>query len=239
MSSLTTGVPSRHTRGALEKWRGITLAIGLAAVIGGCASSAASPTAAAQASIAGATATPTPTPTSAATPTAASTPTTAPTSTPTSAPTAGSKATPPALAAGLCKASQLKLTITAWIGDPGAGITYPHVTATNVSSTACNMRGSSQAEILNAGGGVIAKASSGAAKVVSSDPVYTLAHNGTISTIIIWGNWCKAALTGSLRVAMVEPFGLGKIVSAAMSPRVPTCYDSYSGTAVSSEAWLP
>jgi hypothetical protein len=134
----------------------------------------------------------------------------------------------------------LNLEISAWIGDPGAGIVYAHLTATNVSSASCNMRGTSEAQIINSGGSVIADAGSNAAKVSSSDPVYTLAPNGTINTITQWGNWCKAAPSQNLRVAMVEPFGLGKIVAPAygVAP-VPTCYASGSGTVVSSEAWLP
>ncbi|HEX7592325.1 MAG TPA: SGNH/GDSL hydrolase family protein [Candidatus Limnocylindrales bacterium] len=54
------------------------------------------------------------------------------------------------------------------------------------------------------------------------------------------GNWCKAAPGQNLRVAMVGPFGLGRIVApaAGVAP-VPTCYASGSGTVVSSEAWMP
>jgi hypothetical protein len=126
------------------------------------------------------------------------------------------------------------------VGDPGAGTVYAHLTATNVSSASCNMRGTSEAQILNAGGSVIADAGSGAAKVSSSDPVYTLAPNGTINTITQWGNWCKAAPGQNLRVAVVEPFGLGRIVApaAGVGP-VPTCYASGSVSIVSSDAWLP
>lgn len=102
------------------------------------------------------------------------------------------------------------------------------------------MRGTSRAQILNAGGTVIADAGSGADKVTSSDPVYALAPNGVINTITQWGNWCKGAPSQNLKVAMIEPFGLGKIVSAAngVGP-VPTCYSSGTATVVSSEAWLP
>jgi hypothetical protein len=181
------------------------------------------------------------------------TPTTAPTDTPTPAltPTAApatatppvSKATPtplPPIAIGLCTGAQLKLTITSWVGDPGAGIVYAHLTATNVSSASCTMRGSSEAQILNGGGVAIASAGSAAAKVSSSDPVYSVAPNGTVNTITQWGNWCKAAPSQQIRVAMVEPFGLGRIVAAPIGVApVPTCYASSSATAVSSEAWLP
>jgi hypothetical protein len=102
------------------------------------------------------------------------------------------------------------------------------------------MRGTSEAQILNSGGSVIADAGSGQAHVSSSDPVYTLAPNGTINTITQWGNWCKSAPSQNIKVAMVEPFGLGRIVASANGAApVPTCYASGSATVVSSEAWLP
>jgi hypothetical protein len=172
------------------------------------------------------------------------TPTPAPTPTPTPTPAPAKPAvTPtslPPLAIGLCTGAQLHLAIASWVGDPGAGTVYAHLTATNVSSASCSMRGTSEAQILNGGGSLIADAGSGAAKVSSSDPVYTLAPNGTINTITQWGNWCKAAPSQNIRVAMVEPFGLGRIVApaAGVAP-VPTCYASASASVVSSEAWLP
>jgi hypothetical protein len=87
---------------------------------------------------------------------------------------------------------------------------------------------------------VIADAGSGAAQVKSGDPVYPLAPNGTINTIVQWGNWCKLAPAQNLKVAMVEPFGLGRIVAPANGlASVPTCYSSGTATMVSSEAWLP
>jgi hypothetical protein len=174
-------------------------------------------------------------------PAAAPTPTPTPTASPTPAATSKPTATPlPALAIGLCTGAQLKLQITLWVGDPGAGTVYAHLTATNVSSASCNMRGSSEAQILNSGGSVIADAGSGQAHVSSSDPVYTLAPNGTINTLTQWGNWCKSAPSQNIKVAMVEPFGLGRIVAPANGAApVPTCYASGSSTVVSSEAWLP
>jgi hypothetical protein len=206
-------------------WGGLALAVTAAIAIAGCSSSAATPTAA-----------PTATPTVAATATptvaATATPTTAPTDTPTPAPTQAQT--------GLCTGAQLKLTIALWVGDPGTGTVYAHVTATNESSASCSMRGTSEAQILNGSGVVIASAGSAAAKVSSSDPVYTVAPNGTINTITQWGNWCQSAPSQQIRVAMVEPFGLGRIVAAPIGVApVPTCYASTSATAVSSEAWLP
>jgi len=243
MSSLTSGATSGFPYRAAWPWRAIVAAVCLAAVLAGCSASAATQTPAATSSVAGVTATPTATPTPAptATPTAALTPTSAPTASPTPAATPKPTPTPlPALAIGLCTGAQLSLSITLWVGDPGAGTVYAHLTATNVSSASCNMRGTSEAQILSSGGGVIADAGSGQAHVSSSDPVYTLAPNGTINTITQWGNWCKSAPSQNIKVAMVEPFGLGRIVAPAIGVApVPTCYASGSATVVSSEAWLP
>ena len=261
MSSPTSGVIGGLPHSALGAWRCLGLSIGLATcvalVVAGCGSSAAtagtSPTvtvaAATPTGAATATATPTPTPTPmptaapTATPTPTSNPTVAPVPTKPPAPVVTPAPTPaplPALAIGLCTGAQLSLSITAWVGDPGAGTVYAHVTATNVSSASCNMRGTSRAQILDGGGSVIADAGSGAAAVSSSDPVYTLAPNGTINTIVQWGNWCGSAPAQNVKVGMVEPFGLGRIVAPALGAgSVPTCYASGSPTMVSSEAWLP
>jgi hypothetical protein len=231
--------------------RRLAAAGSLALIVVGCTSSAATP--AATATPVSATGTPivsvapgstaTATTTATATESAGATATAAPSATAMAAATATRLATPtplPPLAIGLCTSAQLKLSIAYWIGDPGAGTVYAHVTAENVSSGSCNMRGTSQAQILNAGGTVIATAPSSAAKVSGGDPVYALAPNGTINTIISWGNWCHAAPTQKVKVAMVEPFGLGRIVaSASGNAPIPTCYASGSASLVSSEAWLP
>jgi hypothetical protein len=245
MSTMRSGVTGSLAHAGAAAWRRIAVAAVVAVAVAGCSSSAITPVPAPSSTVAGETATPsvTPTPTPTPTPTATPTPTDTPTPTPTPTPTAAPKATPtplPPLAVGLCKGSQLKLGIEYWIGDPGAGTVYAHMIATNTSSTSCNMRGSSRAQILNSGNTIIADAGSSAAKVSSSDPVYTLAHNGVIRTITQWGNWCKAAPSQNIKVAMVEPFGLGTIIAPAngVAP-VPTCYASGSATVVSSEAWLP
>ena len=244
MSTMRSGATGGVARASVMAWRGFAVAICVAAAVAGCSTSAATPAAPAS-TVAAETATPSATPTPTPTPTAAptDTPTPTPTATATPAPTATPKPTPtplPALAIGLCTGAQLKLSIAYWIGDPGAGTVYAHLTAKNVSSASCNMRGKSEAQILNGSGAVIADAGSGQAHVSSSDPVYALAPNGTINTITQWGNWCKAAPSQNIKVAMVEPFGLGRIVAPAngVAP-VPTCYASGSPTVVSSEAWLP
>jgi hypothetical protein len=145
----------------------------------------------------------------------------------------------PPLAIGLCRGVQLKLVITAWIGG-GSGDSYGHVTAQNVSSASCNMRGTSEAAILDGHGKVIAAAGSSAAKVSVSDPTYTLNPGDSINTIVDWGNWCKSAPAQKVTIEMVQPFGLGAFVAKPNgNAPIPSCYTSTQRTTVSSEAWLP
>jgi Domain of unknown function (DUF4232) len=202
-------------------------------------------------SVAGATATPTESPAASptanpsavvtseptATPTATAAPTPVPTPAPTLVPTP--KVTPlPPLAIGLCTGAQLQLSLTLWEGDTGTS--YAHVTAGNVSSGTCSMRGTARAQILDGHGSVIADAGSGGAEISTGDPVYTLTPNGQINTIVQWGNWCKAPPAQQVTVAMVLPFGLGKITAKANGDGpVPTCYASNAPSSVSAEAWLP
>lgn len=241
MSGLMFGAASGLPFGAAWRCRRMAVMVCLAIAVAGCSTSAATPTVAPSATAGPSSTEVPPTPAAVSTLTAAPTPTAPPTASPTAAATPKPTPTPlPALAIGLCTGAQLSLSITLWVGDPGAGTVYAHVTATNVSSASCSMRGTSEAQILNSGGSVIADAGSGQAHVSSSDPVYTLAPNGTINTITQWGNWCKSAPSQNIKVAMVEPFGLGRIVASANGAApVPTCYASGSATVVSSEAWLP
>ena len=184
MSSLTTEATIHRSRGAL--WRGIALAIGLAAVIGGCSSAAAtsSPTAV----VAGATATPTASPTAVASPTPTDTPTPAatPAATPTPAPKATPKATPlPPLGVGLCKSSQLKLTIDYWVGSSG-NPTYPHISVKNISSASCNMRGRPRAQIIDGSGKVIVDSGNGGIEISTGDPIQALAPGGVSYNFFDW-----------------------------------------------------
>jgi hypothetical protein len=208
----------------------------IALLVAGCTSGTASPTPAATSTVAAATATPVAT----ETPSPALTP--APT--PTAAPSATANPTPvptplPPLAVGLCKSSQLKLIITSWIGD-GTADSYAHVTAINKSSASCNMRGSSEARIVDGRGYIIADAGHAAAKASSSDTLYKLTPGGKINTILDWANWCKAKPAQKVFVAMVEPFGLGGFVSDTLGDApIPFCYSKTQPTTVKSEAWLP
>ena len=258
MSSLTSEPTSRLSRGALDTWRRIAVSVCVVVAVAGCTSSAATSGASPSVTVASVTATPAPiaaatatattaTATSATatlTPTLALAPTPAPTAAPVKTPAppaATQKPTPtplPALAIGLCTGAQLSLSISSWVGDPGAGTVYAHVTATNVSSASCNMRGTSRAQILDGSGNVIADAGSGGAAVSASDPITTLAPNDSVIAIVGWGNWCTTPPAQNLKVAMIEPFGLGRSVApaAGVAP-VPTCYASGSPTVVSSQAW--
>jgi hypothetical protein len=241
---------SERSRSNVGVARLLLLGLGLSLAMAACGSAAASPAAGqtdtAAASTATLVATPAATslatPTDTPTPTPTSTPTPTPTPKPTPAPTAAPpKPTPtplPALAIGLCTGAQLSLTITSWQND--GSISYAHITATNVSSGSCNMRGTPQTQVLDGHGSVIGDAGAGGGEVKTSDPVYTLAPNGTINDIVTWGNWCKAAPAQNVRVAVVMPFGLGRIAAPALgAPTIPSCYASGQGTAVSAEQWLP
>jgi hypothetical protein len=229
------GLPTAFPRAAFTAPRRFVLAAALLPLlVVACSASAASPTPGA--SVAGASGEPSAAATasaveSAASATIAATPTAAATATPVPTPL-------PALAVGLCRGSQLKLAITAWYGDTGTA--YAHVTATNKSSSSCNMRGFSEARILNGHGSVIGDAGSSAASVRSTDPIYPLAPGAGINTIVQWGNWCKSNPAQKVTVSMVQPFGLGVVTAPANgNAPIPTCYQASQPTQVSSEAWLP
>jgi hypothetical protein len=175
-------------------------------------------------SVAAATATPTPA--------ATASPTTAPTATaaPTKAP-----ATLPPLAVGLCTQAQLKLTIDYWVGDGSAGA-YAHVHVTNTSSRSCNMRGTPQSRVVNAGNLIIVD--SGAVSVSSADPIVPLAPGAKSYNILQWNNWCKADPSQNVKVAVVLPFGLGALLASANGPApIPSCYSTGSKSTVSAEDW--
>lgn len=231
----------------------LLVAAAIAMLVAGCSAGSPTPAPATTDTVAGATATAaatspaTPpatdtqpaTDTPLATGTAMSTPMSTPTPAATAKPKPAPTATPlPPLAVGLCKGSQLTMAITLWEG--GSGNSYAHVTATNKSSSSCNMRGTSEAQIVDGHGHVIADAGHSAAKVSSGDPIYTLSPGGAINTIVDWGNWCKSSPAQKIAVAMVQPFGLGRFVSKPLGDGpIPMCYSTSMATQLSSEAWLP
>jgi hypothetical protein len=151
------------------------------------------------------------------------------------------KATPtplPALAIGLCTGPQLNLSLTLWEGDTGTS--YAHVTVTNVSSASCSMRGSSRAQIVDGHGSIIGDAGAASAVVTTNDPVYTVAPNGQVNTIVTWGNWCKPNPSQKVTVQMSLAFGLGRVKAPPLGDApIPTCYANNQPTMVSSEGWLP
>ena len=211
-------------------------------VAAACSSVAATAAPVASQTVAAATATPSAavTPAPIATAQASATAEASPTPTPAPTATPAPVVTPlPPLAVGLCKGSQLKLTISAWFPDGGSGV-YAHVTAKNKSATACNMRGSSEARIADSHGTIIGDAGAAAAKVTSGDPIYPLAPGGEIYTIIKWFNWCKADPSQKVFVAMVQPYGLGAMIAAPLgNAPIPECWITGGRTQVSSENWLP
>jgi hypothetical protein len=214
------------------------LILGAALVASACASTAASPsptstpTGSPSPSAALPTSTPTATATPSPTPVATATPTPAPTHVPTVTPTPL-----PALAIGLCTAAQLQLT-NEWQNNNG--MAYANITATNVSSASCSMRGTPQTQMLDGHGTVITDSGAAGGEISTGDPVYTLAPNGVIRAIVTWGNWCKSAPTQNVTVAAVMPFGLGRVIAKAVGAApIPSCYSSGAGPTLSSEAWLP
>jgi hypothetical protein len=222
---------------ASTTWRGIALAIGLAAVVGACSASGAtsSPTS----NVAGATATPTPSAVASTSAVPTDSPTAAVTATPAPTPTkAPPKATPlPALAIGLCTAAQLKLTIDYWVGSPN-NPTYPHLMATNVSSASCNMRGTPRLQIVDGSGKVLVDAGSHGGEVTTADPVYILIPGGVVYGIGEWDNWCKSAPKQKVAVAVVMPFGLGRFVAKSNGDApIPYCSSSGHSSTVSAQAW--
>jgi hypothetical protein len=149
----------------------------------------------------------------------------------------------PALAIGLCTGAQLKLTINIWVSDNTGDPSYPHLTATNVSSATCNMRGTPRTQILDSHGAVVADSGSGGSEIKTTDPVYPLAPNGQINTIVTWSNWCKSAKPSQpYAAAAVLPFGLGRIAAKPWTSTTtwwPGCFSSGTATTVSAEAWTP
>jgi hypothetical protein len=252
MANPTRWVPRRSGVG-YQRFRRAFLVASLAATVAACTTVGTGAAPSIVSSVAGVTATPSETAseamasatpavtatTPAATPTPTPAPTAAPTPTPAPTPAPTPKVTPlPPLAIGLCTGAQLQLSLTLWEGDTGTS--YAHVTAGNVSSATCSMRGTARAQILDGHGSVIADAGSGGGEISTADPVYTLTPNGQINTIVQWGNWCKAAPAQQVTVAMVMPFGLGKITAKANGDApIPTCYASNAPSSVSAEAWLP
>jgi hypothetical protein len=207
-------------------------------------------TAAPLASVAGATATPmvsaTPTPTVSATDTLAPTPSATPSAIPSATPTPKvtpkptPKVTPlPPLAIGLCTGNQLKLTLLYWVGSSG-NPSYGHLSATNVSSASCTMRGTPRSQIVDGGGKVIVDSGNGGAEISTGDPAYTVAPNGVVYAIVEWDNWCKSSPKQKLTVATYQPFGLGRnqAKSNGNAP-IAYCSSSSSKSTVKATPWAP
>jgi hypothetical protein len=243
MSTIGSGVTGSLAHAGAAAWRRIAVAAVAALAVAGCGSSVITPYPVPSSTVAAVTATPAATPTPTVAPTPA--PTDTPTSNPTQLPTAARKATRtplPPLAIGLCTGAQLKLTINDWESDTTGDPSYPHLTATNVSSATCNMRGTPRTQILDSHGSVVADSGSAGSEIKTTDPVYPLAPNGQINTIVTWSNWCKAPPSQPYAAAAVLPFGLGRIAAKpymAKTTYAAGCYASGSPTTVTAEAWGP
>ena len=138
----------------------------------------------------------------------------------------------------MCGASQLRAGITGWEGNTGTPIA--HVAATNVSSASCAMRGTAQAQIVDAYGGIVGEQNPGAASVLATDPEISLAPGASVATSVRWGNWCTSLPPAQpVTVAFVLPFGLGRVVAAPSGHApVPDCASTAeSPPVVTSDAW--
>ena len=147
---------------------------------------------------------------------------------------------PNPLAAGMCTAAQLAGTVTGWYGDTGTPLAY--VTITNVSSAGCDVRGTSEAQIVDGHGGIVGDAGPGAAGARLSDTVFTLAPGASVQTTVRWGNWCTALPPAqNVTVAFVLPLGLGRFVAGTsrLAPIADCAMSAESAPVVTSEPWRP
>jgi hypothetical protein len=138
----------------------------------------------------------------------------------------------------MCRASELRAAVTEWEGNTGTPIAF--VTVTNASSTSCVVRGTAQAQIVDAGGAIVGEAAPGTAAVSTSDPAISLAPGATVKTTIHWGNWCTTLPPAQpVSVSFVLPLGLGRVVAtAAGNAPIPDCaMEAESPPVVTSTAW--
>jgi hypothetical protein len=229
----------------------IVLAMGLALVIAGCGTAAASPSPTAPPTPTPELATPTPAPTAVDTPTpspiavetASPTPTPAPTPTPTVAPriahTPAPTAAPTASPGPLCNAAQLVGAVALWETVAGGTRANVMVTTAASTSTACYMRGTVEAQMVDGGGAVIADSGPGSAMIVPSDPFFAVHPGDKFHTSVLWSNWCPKGPPQPVTVGLVLPLGLGRLVANPSGPTpVPGCVSSGSPSAVTSGRWL-
>lgn len=144
------------------------------------------------------------------------------------------------LAAGMCEGSQLRAVVTSWEGNTGTPLA--RVTATNVSAASCDMRGMSEAQIVDGRGAVIGDAGAGAAAATTNDPAYAVASGASVETVVRWGNWCTTLPPAQeVTVAFVLPLGLGRFVaSTSVAAPIPDCaMTAESPPVVSSDPWQP
>jgi hypothetical protein len=118
-------------------------------------------------------------------------------STPASTPVTSATATPSATLAR-CSAASLSATSAPW--GAAAGSRGTTVTITNTGANACTLRGSPGAALTDAGGATLAIVGESAS---ASDPVLTLQPGSSLTTDIVWGNWCAAAPAQPIAASLV------------------------------------
>jgi Protein of unknown function (DUF4232) len=156
---------------------------------------------------------------------------------PATAATPMARATEPSTA-GMCRAVELRASVTDWEGNTGTPVA--HVTLTNASRATCVVRGTAQAQIVDATGGIVGEATAGTASVSTADPAISLAPGTTLTTTVQWGNWCTSLPPAQpVTVSFVLPLGLGRVVAAAAgNAPVPDCaMEAESPPVVTSTAW--
>jgi hypothetical protein len=126
-----------------------------------------------------------------------------------------------------------------WVGSSG-NPSYAHLSATNVSSGTCTMRGTPRSQIIDGNGHVIADSGNGGAEIKTSDTAYAMAPNDVIYSIFNWTNWCKSNPKQKVSVSAVMPFGLGRMVAKANgNAPIANCVSSSQSTKVIATQWAP
>lgn len=120
-----------------------------------------------------------------------------------------------AVAAQECMGSDLAAQVMSWLG--AAGTRYGTIQVTNMAATSCTVRGTPGIQLVDGQGHVfLDSANLGApASVTPTDPVFTSLAGGANSIYLMAGlsNYCGAAPTSPVRMALVLPISLGRVVA--------------------------
>jgi len=171
---------------------------------------------------------------------------TSPSQAPTAFPTTGPSAS---VAAGAsttgdaCLAADLSGRILSWDGAAGSRIAAIELTSTTASP--CLVRGTPGLALVDATGRVLIDSSSagasGAPHVGPTDPSLELAPGGRLRTEVAVSNYCGAAPTNPIDIALTLPAGGGRLVATpaagvSSADAVPPCLGS-TGSAISMNGW--